>query len=310
MEDWQKKHILGVKDLTRNELETIFSLTSSFKEISQRDVKKVPALRGKTIVNLFFENSTRTRVSFELAAKRLSADVVNFSTSLSSLSKGESVIDTIKNLEAYHPDIMIIRIGFGASLSLFTDYTHASIINAGDGSNEHPTQSFLDMFTVKEARGSLEKLNVLIVGDILHSRVARSNIFGFQKYSANITVCGPSTLVPYEFSKMGVNVSYNLDEVISEADVIIMLRMQKERQQSSFFSTQREYMKWFSLTPERIKMLKKDCLIMHPGPVNWDVEISSAVKERVHPLILKQAENGLAVRMATLYLVGTNKREI
>jgi len=310
MDDWQKKHIFGVKDLTCSELETIFSLTSSFKEISEREVKKVPALRGKTIVNLFFENSTRTKVSFELAAKRLSADVINFPTSLSSLSKGESVVDTVKNLESYHPDIMIVRTGFGASLPLLAKYTHASIINAGDGSNEHPTQAFLDMFTVKEERGSLDKLNLLIVGDILHSRVARSNIFGFQKFSANITVCGPSTLVPYEFSKLGVNVSYNLDKVISEADVIIMLRVQKERQQSSFFPTQREYTKRFSLTPERIKMLKKDCLIMHPGPVNWDIEISSAIKEKVHPLILKQAENGLAVRMAALYLVGTKKRKI
>ncbi|MFH1519852.1 MAG: aspartate carbamoyltransferase catalytic subunit [Candidatus Omnitrophota bacterium] len=310
MEEWQKKHILGIKDFSRQELEVVFALANSFKEISQREVKKVPALRGKTIVNLFFENSTRTRTSFELAAKRLSADVVNFSSSSSSLTKGETIIDTIKNLEAYHPDIMIIRIGLGASLPSLASYTQASIINAGDGRNEHPTQALLDMFTVQEARGSLEKLKVLIVGDIAHSRVARSNIFGFQKFSSSVTVCGPSTLIPFEFQKLGVKVSYDLDQEIKEADVIIMLRIQKERQDFSFFPSLREYVNRFALTPERLKKAKKSCLIMHPGPVNWGIEISSNLKEQVHPLILKQAENGLAVRMAVLYLVGTRKRQI
>lgn len=310
VEEWQQKHILGVKDLSRQELETIFALAASFKEISQREVKKVPALRGKTIVNLFFEHSTRTRISFELAAKRLSADVVNFSSSASSLAKGETLIDTVKNLESYHPDIMIVRIGASAALPLLTRYTQASLINAGDGRNEHPTQAFLDMFTVKETRGSLDNLKVLIVGDILNSRVARSNIFGFQKFSAQITVCAPPTLIPYQFEQLGVKTTYNLDEAIEDADVIIMLRIQKERQSSSFFPTQREYVDKFSLGPRRLDKLKKNCLIMHPGPVNWDVEISSALKERVHPLILRQAENGLAVRMAVLYLVGTKKRQI
>ena len=310
MEEWQKKHILDIKNFSRLELETILSLADSFKEISKREVKKVPALRGKTIVNLFFEHSTRTRTSFELAAKRLSADVVNLSSSTSSLTKGETIVDTIKNLESYHPDIMIMRIGVGVCLESFTKYTQASIVNAGDGCNEHPTQALLDMFTVKKSKGTLENLNVLVVGDIAHSRVARSNIFGFQKFSSKVTVCGPTTLIPYEFEKLGVKVSNDLDREIPSADVIMMLRIQKERQGITFFSTMRDYVERFGLTPVRLKKAKKDCLVMHPGPVNWDIEISSSLKERVHPLILKQAENGLAIRMAVLYLVGTKKRKI
>jgi aspartate carbamoyltransferase catalytic subunit len=310
MKQWQKKHILGIKDFSRQELETVFSLAESFKEISQRAVKKVPALRGKTIVNLFFENSTRTRTSFELAAKRLSADVVNFSSSSSSLIKGETIIDTIKNLEAYHPDIMVMRTGVGACLSSFTKYTQASLVNAGDGRNEHPTQALLDMFTVKEIKKTLENLNVLIVGDIAHSRVARSNIFGFQKFSSQVTVCGPATLIPYEFEKLGVKISNNLDQQIPSADIIMMLRIQKERQDTFFFPSVREYTERFALTPQRLKKARKVALVMHPGPVNWDIEISSALKEKVHPLILKQAENGLAIRMAVLYLAGTRKRQL
>ncbi|MCK5287638.1 MAG: aspartate carbamoyltransferase catalytic subunit [Candidatus Omnitrophica bacterium] len=310
MQEWQKKHIIGIKDLNKEEIETVFSLAASFKEIAERDVKKVPALRGKTIINLFFENSTRTRTSFELAAKRLSADVINFSSSNSSLTKGETIIDTIKTLEAYHPNIMIVRLNAGACLPSFTNYTQASIINAGDGKNEHPTQALLDMFTVKEAKGSVENLNVLIVGDIGNSRVARSNIFGFQRFSSKIVVCGPPTMIPYDFNKMGVTVSYDLDDVIGNADVIIMLRIQSERQDNLLMPSLREYVDKFSLTPERLKKVKKDCLIMHPGPVNWDIEISSSIKNKIHPLILKQAENGLAVRMAVLYLIGTKKREI
>ncbi|MFH1504819.1 MAG: aspartate carbamoyltransferase catalytic subunit [Candidatus Omnitrophota bacterium] len=304
MKGFEKKHILEIKDLTRSELEVIFSLTRSFKEISQRDVKKVPALRGKTIINLFFENSTRTRISFELAAKRLSADVVNFSAPVSSLVKGETVVDTLKTLEAYHPHIMVIRIGESACLHQLTKYTQASIINAGDGNNEHPTQALLDMFTVQEVRGILEHLNVLIVGDIAHSRVARSNIFGFQKFNSQITVCGPAAFIPYEFEKIGVKVCYDLDQAVEEADVIIMLRIQKERSGSLFSSGLREYIERFSLTSQRYKRIKKGCLVMHPGPVNWDIEIDSALKAKVHPLILKQVENGLAVRMAALYSVG------
>ncbi|MFH1768121.1 MAG: aspartate carbamoyltransferase catalytic subunit [Candidatus Omnitrophota bacterium] len=309
MDNWIRKHILSLKDLTRQEIETVFDLAQNFKEISQREVKKTPALRGKTVINLFFENSTRTRTSFELAAKRLSADVLNFSSSGSSLIKGESIVDTIKNLEAYHPDIFIVRIGKSASLYSLLRYTHAGIVNAGDGKNEHPTQALLDMFTVKEEKKRLENLKVLIVGDILHSRVARSNIFGFQKFDCQVRVCGPSTLIPYEFEKLGVEVYYDLDQAIEGVDVIIMLRIQSERQKQSFFPTIREYVERFSLSEERFERAGKDCTIMHPGPINWDVEINSALKEKVHPLILRQVENGLAVRMAVLYLVGTQKKE-
>lgn len=309
MDQFARKHILGLKNLDRNEIESIFQLAENFKEIGQREVKKTPALRGKTVVNLFFENSTRTRTSFELAAKRLSADVLNFSSSASSLVKGESIIDTIKNLESYHPDIFVIRIDLSTSLHQLAAYTQASIVNAGDGKNEHPTQALLDMFTVRELKGSLDNLKVLIVGDILHSRVARSNIYGFQKFSSRVRVCGPATLIPYEFQKMGVDIFYDLDEALEDVDVVIMLRMQRERQHAAFFSSTREYVEYFSLTPERLSRAKKDCLILHPGPINWDVEISSLLKEKLHPLILKQVENGLAIRMGVLYLVGTRGEE-
>jgi len=307
---WDKKHIIAIKELERPHIETIFNLARNFKELSQRAVKKTPALRGKTVVNLFFENSTRTRTSFELAAKRLSADVLNFSSSVSSLSKGESIIDTIKNLESYHPDIIVVRVGFSASMWTFIRYTNASIINAGDGANEHPTQALLDMFTVKETLGTLENLRVLIVGDIRHSRVARSNIFGFKKFSSSVSVCGPATLIPYEFQKMGVEVFNDLDEALEGVDLVIMLRIQKERQESAFFPSLREYVERFSLTPQRLKKAKKGCLVMHPGPINWDIEISSALKERLHPFILHQAGNGLAIRMAVLYLAGTRRKQL
>jgi len=302
---WSKKHLLGIKELSCEEIETVFEVANSFRELSQREVKKAPALRGKTVINLFFESSTRTRTSFELAAKRLSADVLNFSASSSSLTKGESIVDTIKNLESYYPDILVIRIFQSASLYDLSKYTNASIVNAGDGCNEHPTQALLDMFTVREIKKTLKNLKVLIVGDILHSRVARSNIFGFQKFSSHIRVCGPPTLIPYEFEKLGVEIFYDLDEAIKDCDVIIFLRIQKERQKVSFFPTLREYVENFSLTVERAKRLKEDCLILHPGPVNWDIEITSQLKDKLHPLILKQVENGLAIRMAVLYLVGT-----
>jgi len=304
---WDKKHLLGIKELSCEEIETIFEAANSFRELSQREVKKAPALRGKTVINLFFESSTRTRTSFELAAKRLSADVLNFSASSSSLTKGESIVDTIKNLESYHPDILVIRISQSASLYDLSKYTNASIVNAGDGCNEHPTQALLDMFTVREIKKTLRNLKVLIVGDILHSRVARSNIFGFQKFSSHIKVCGPPTLIPYEFEKLGVEIFYDLDKAIKDCDVIIFLRIQKERQKVSFFPTLREYVENFSLTVERAKRLKEDCLVLHPGPVNWDIEITSQLKDKLHPLILKQVENGLAIRMAVLYLVGTVK---
>ena len=309
IQGWEKKNLLGIKDLSCKEIEMIFQLATSFKELSQREVKKVPTLRGKTVITLFFESSTRTKVSFELAAKRLSADVLNFSSSMSSLNKGETIIDTIKNLESYHPDVLVVRVGYSSCLSRLRRYTKAGIINAGEGNNEHPTQALLDMFTVKEIKGKLTDLNVLIVGDIKHSRVARSNIFGFSKFSSRVRICAPPTLIPYQFHRLGVEIFYNLDEAIEDADVIIMLRMQRERQKSSFLPSLREYVERFSLTPQRLRRVKKNCLIMHPGPINWDVEINSQLKERLHPLILKQVENGLAIRMAVLYLIGVGQRE-
>ncbi len=245
-----------------------------------------------------------------LAEKRLSADTINFSTSTSSVKKGESLRDTVQNIEAMKLDMVVVRHKSTGVPYYLTQCMDANIVNAGYGAHEHPTQALLDMFTIQEVRGSLENLKVLIVGDIAHSRVARSNIFGLRKFSSQITVCGPSTLIPYEFEKMEVRVSNDLDEEIASADIIMMLRIQKERQGVSFFPSLREYVDRFALTPQRLKKAKKNCLVMHPGPVNWDIEISSSLKERVHPLILKQAENGLAVRMAVLYLVGTKKREI
>ena len=303
MQEWQQKHILGMKDLSREEIETVLSLATSFKEISQREVKKVPALRGKTILNLFFENSTRTRTSFELAAKRLSADVVNFSASSSSLTKGETIIDTIKNLEAYHPDIMIIRIDSSASLPTLAKYTQASIVNAGDGKNEHPTQALLDMFTVKEIKGSLENLNVLIVGDIIHSRVARSNIWGLTKLGARVTVCAPKMLIPVAIEQMGVRVTHNLKEALSDSDAVNVLRMQFERDAKGAFPNRIEYFKNFGITKERLRQVRKDIVVMHPGPLNRGVEISSEVADGANSVILEQVTNGIAARMAVLFLV-------
>jgi aspartate carbamoyltransferase catalytic subunit len=272
-------------------------------------VKKVPALRGKTVVNLFFENSTRTRMSFELAAKRLSADVINFAASTSSLNKGETMLDTLKTIEAYSTDIFVIRHSHSTAPLYLSQHTQSSIVNAGDGQNEHPTQALLDMFTVRERLGTLEGLKVVIMGDITHSRVARSNIWGFSKFGSEVTVCGPVTLIPKFFDDMPCKVTYNTEEALKGADVVIMLRIQRERQQDVFFPSQEEYNRYFALTKESARFLKKTALVMHPGPVNWDAEIDSSLKERVFPLILEQVTNGLAVRMSVLYLLGGNKGE-
>ena len=278
------------------------------KEISQRDVKKTPALRGKTVVNLFFEPSTRTRISFELAAKRLSADVVNVSSSASSLTKGESLIDTLKNIEALSCDIAIVRHNVCGTPHMLSEHTNASIVNAGDGSNEHPTQALLDMFTVKERLKKIDRLNVLIVGDILHSRVARSNMWGFSKFGCKVTLCAPPTLILMDVKKCAnVTVSHDLCESLETADVVIMLRIQRERQGSQFFPSMREYIRYFSLNEDTVKYLRKNALVMHPGPVNWDVEISSSLKSRFFESILNQVTNGLAVRMAVLYLLSLRK---
>lgn len=305
-----KKHLLGIKDLSKDEIEEILNQAKVFKEVSQRQVKKTPALRGKTVVNLFFEPSTRTRISFELAAKRLSADVINVASQASSLAKGESLIDTLQNIEALSCDIAIVRHTVAGTPHILAEHTHASVVNAGDGSNEHPTQGLLDMFTVKERLGTLQNLNVVIVGDILHSRVARSNMWGFLKFGCGITLCAPPTLIPRDIDEeQGVRVSYDLTESLKRADVVIMLRIQKERQATHFFPSLREYVRYFSLNDTTAKALGKNTLVLHPGPVNWDTEISSSLKERLSPLILDQVTNGLAVRMAVLYLLSLRKEQ-
>ncbi len=308
MNDWKRKHLLGIKGLSREEIEVILDSAKSFQEISRREVKKVPALRGKTVVNIFFEPSTRTRTSFELAAKRLSADTINFSSSASSLTKGETILDTLKNIEAYSVDLFVIRHSYSGAALFLSQRTKASVINAGDGLNEHPTQALLDMFTVREKLGSLENLKVAIVGDILHSRVARSNIWGFSKFNSEVWVCGPPPLIPKYFDNMPVKITYSLKKALSSADVVIMLRVQKERQQEQYFPSLREYREYFSLNYENARFLKKSALTLHPGPVNWDMEIASCLQEKAQKLILEQVTNGLAVRMAVLYLLSIGEK--
>jgi len=307
MGEWQRKHLLGLKDLSREEIEVILNSAQAFKEISEREVKKVPALRGKTVVNLFFEPSTRTKTSFELAAKRLSADVVNFSSSGSSLVKGETILDTLKNIEAYSVDIFVIRHSVSGVVFYLSQRTTSSVVNAGDGQNEHPTQALLDMFTVREKLGSLENLKVAIIGDIYHSRVARSNIWGFSKFSSSVYVCAPKTLIPKYFDNLPCKITYSLKTALDQAQVVIMLRIQRERMKERFFSSQREYVKYYSLNEENLRFLPPQALVLHPSPINWDIEIASSLKERVSPLILEQVNNGLAVRMAVLYLLAEKK---
>ncbi len=308
MEHWQRKHLLGLKDLTRSEIELVLDSAKSFKEISQRQVKKVPALRGKTVVNLFFEPSTRTRTSFELAAKRLSADVINFSSSASSMVKGESILDTLKNLEAYSVDIFVVRHEFSTSALYLSEHTKASVVNAGDGQDEHPTQALLDMFTLKEKLGRLERLKVSVIGDIIHSRVARSNVWGLSKAGAEVTLCGPKTLLPKYSERFPCKVTDSVKEALKSADAVIMLRIQEERMGRQLISSQREYVRYFSLNKENVKYLSPESVVMHPGPVNWDAEIASCLKEKIQPLILTQVTNGLAVRMAVLYLLSEGKK--
>jgi aspartate carbamoyltransferase catalytic subunit len=297
------KHLLTLEELTREEIELILDNTTGFKEIFTRSIKKVPALRGKTVVNLFYENSTRTRTSFEIAAKRLSADVINFSVSTSSVQKGESLLDTAHTIEALGADIIIMRHSCPGAPQLLTRHINASVINAGDGPHEHPTQGLLDAFTIKEMKGRFEGLNVVILGDITHSRVARSNIWALTKLGAKITIAGPSTLLPKAFARLGIRICTNLREAIQGADVINLLRIQMERQRKNLFPSIREYSLLYGLTEERLKWAKKDVLIMHPGPINRGVEISQEVADGSHSVILRQVTNGVAVRMAVLYLL-------
>lgn len=303
MSKWNKRNLLDLQDLSKAEIELVLETAKSFKEVSARDVKKVPALRGKTVVMLFFEPSTRTRASFELAAKRLSADTINIAASSSSLSKGESVLDTARNIEAMNVDAIVVRHSASGVPQILSNHLKAAVINAGDGCRAHPTQALLDAFTIKEKLGKIEGLNIGIIGDIRHSRVARSNIWGLTKLGAKVTVCGPSTLIPKEIERFGVSVNYNLHEVIEQADVLMPLRIQLERQQEKFLPSLREYAVRFGINKEKLKAAKKNVVIMHPGPTNRGLELSAEVADGPYSVILDQVTNGVAVRMATLFLL-------
>ena len=301
---WTRKDLLGIQELTSEEITFVLDTSAAFKQVGNRTIKKVPSLRGKTLVNLFIEPSTRTRTSFELAAKRLSADVINISAGASSLSKGETLKDTALNLEALHADIIVIRHSAAGAPHFLAKHLKASVINAGDGAHEHPTQALLDAFTIREKKGRIAGLNVTILGDILYSRVARSNIWLLTKLGARVTLAGPSTLVPRVFEQFGCRVTHDIEEAIRDADVINLLRIQHERQRKTMFPSIGEYAAMFGLNKERFARTKPDVLIMHPGPVNRGVEIDSEIADCSRSVILEQVTNGLAVRMAVLFLCG------
>jgi aspartate carbamoyltransferase catalytic subunit len=307
MISWTKKDLLGLEYLTPEEITLILDTAESFKEVSTREIKKVPALRGKTAVNLFYEPSTRTRVSFEVAAKRLSADVINIATETSSVKKGETLIDTGKNIQALKADIIIIRHNCSGAANMLARALEISVVNAGDGWHEHPTQALLDIFTLKEKFGKIKDLNVAIVGDIAHSRVARSNIWGLTKLGAKVTLCAPEMLLPVGIELTGVKTSSNIDEVLKNADAVNVLRMQFERDEGAAFPQQLDYYKRFGITEERLAEAKKDIVVMHPGPINRGIEMSSAVADGSNSVILEQVTNGIAVRMAVLFLVSQAK---
>ena len=300
---WKQKHLLGIDELSPEEILYIFEVAESFREVSTRSIKKVPALRGKVVALLFFEDSTRTRMSFELAASRLSADTVLLTSKGSSLAKGETVFDTVRNIEAMGVDIFVIRHSQSGAPHMLARRISTPIINAGDGSHEHPTQALLDMFTIRQRLGRIAGLRVAIVGDIAHSRVARSNIIGLRKLGAEVVVVGPPTLVPSAITAMGCEISHSLDEILPEVDVINMLRIQFERFSSNLFPSVREYSQLYGMNAERLARCKKDVLIMHPGPINRGVELTSEVADGPNSCILQQVTNGLAIRMAVLYLV-------
>ncbi len=307
---WTKTHLVGIEDLTRDELETIFRVTTAFKGILTRSVKKVPALRGKTVVNLFLEPSTRTRVAFEMASKRLSADVISISGSASSVIKGETLRDTALNIQALNADIIVIRHTAAGSPAYLSRFSKIPIINAGDGAHEHPTQALLDCFTMREHLGrNLKGRKVTILGDILFSRVARSNIRALTKLGAHVTVAGPSTLVPPTFERFGIRVSHDLKTALADADAVMLLRIQHERQSSTHFPSLGEYTSMFGLNKTRASWLKPDAMIMHPGPINRGVEIDSDLADSGRSVILQQVTNGIAARMAVLYLCSGGKPE-
>lgn len=297
------KHILSMEDLSKADIYLILQTAESLKEISERSIKKVPTLRGKTIVNFFFEPSTRTRISFEIAAKRMSADTFSISASTSSIQKGETLIDTARNLMAMNPDVIIIRHSCAGAPQMLADHIDASVINAGDGIHEHPSQCLLDMMTVREKKGKIEGLTLAIVGDISHSRVAHSNIIGFSKMGAKVRVCGPATMIPIGIEDMGAEVCGSVEEAIDGVDVVMALRIQKERQKDPLVPSFREYSTYFGITRHNIKAAKPDAMIMHPGPMNRGVELDSDLADGSRSVILDQVTNGVAVRMALLYLI-------
>jgi aspartate carbamoyltransferase catalytic subunit len=306
----RSKHLLGLEKMTKRQIRLVLDTAESFREVLERPIRKVPTLRGVTVVNLFYEPSTRTRISFELAEKRLSADTVNFSTSTSSVKKGETLKDTARNIEAMKVDMVVVRHKSAGVPYFLTQCLDASIINAGDGAHEHPTQALLDLFTIRQKYGKIEGLKILIVGDVLHSRVARSDIWGFKKMGAKVAICGPTTLLPWEANKMGVEVYSDLDNALQGRDVVNILRIQLERQQAGLLPSLREYTNLFGITKDRLKNLNDNFTIMHPGPINRGVEITPEVADAPYSVILDQVTNGVAIRMAVLYLLSGGERKV
>jgi aspartate carbamoyltransferase catalytic subunit len=311
MQTFNRKHLLGIRELEAGEITYLLDTAETFRDISRREIKKVPALRGRTVINLFFESSTRTRTSFEIAAKRLSADAINISVSTSSVSKGETLLDTARNLEAMSPDCIVVRHSMAGAPHHLARMGNAPIVNAGDGSHEHPTQALLDALTIREYKGRIEGLRVAILGDVLHSRVARSNIHLLTKLGATVSIAGPGTLVPAEFGELveqGLCVEKRIEDAIAGADVVMILRIQRERQDAAFFPSMREYAVHFGLKPAHLDHAAPDAIVMHPGPINRGIEIASEIADGNRSLILDQVANGVAVRMAVLYLLAGGGR--
>jgi aspartate carbamoyltransferase catalytic subunit len=309
---FNRKHLLGIRELQVDEITHLLDTAETFRDVSRREIKKVPALRGRTVINLFFEPSTRTRTSFEIAAKRLSADAVNISVSTSSVSKGETLLDTARNLEAMAPDCIVIRHSMAGAPHQLARMCNAPIVNAGDGAHEHPTQALLDALTIREYKGRIDGLNVAIIGDILHSRVARSNVYLLTKLGAEVRVAGPGTLVPMEFAELvqkGLQIERRIEDAIEGADVVMILRIQRERQEGAFFPSMREYAVHYGLHPKQLELAAPDAIVMHPGPINRGIEISSEIADGSRSLILDQVANGVAVRMAVLYLLARGRRD-
>jgi len=306
MASLRQKDLLGIEQLSVEEIRLIMDTADALAQVADRPVKKVPTLRGKTVINLFFEPSTRTRSSFELAEKRLSADILNFTASTSSVSKGETLLDTARNLESMAPDIIVVRHASAGAPHMLSRECRSSIVNAGDGMHEHPTQALLDALTVRQVKGRLEQLKIALIGDIAHSRVARSDTLLFHKMGAEVWVCGPPSLIPWDYSRLGARVTGHIEEALDAADVVMMLRVQHERQTEAFFPTTREYYNFYGLTRERLRLAKKDTIVMHPGPMNRGVEIDSDVADGPSSVILLQVANGIAARMAVLYLLSGN----